>query len=731
MTGALDFATQSLDPTLNLGPLPNTDPISGDRTITYTYDQAERLETETGPSIDGQAGVITRYHYDAHGNLTDTIQAEGLAEARTIHRVYDTLGRITEEIRAFNTPEAATERYTYDAFGNQTHVIDPRGVELAETNTDWALAERERLGFTITEATTRPKLASELSEAEHAVLLARYTTLQVFDQLNRKITAIAPDTSTTITEYDAFGNIVKAIDPNGNAGYFYHDALHRVTLQLDPEGYVTQTIYDAYGNATETINYANAVTVPGGAVLDATTRPVIYDGTGAAPTQPYVLMDPDKDQHTLASYDALNRSSSITTYADDTTNYTESFIYDALGNVTQHTDKNGNVFVYEYDANGNKIAERLPVTSEVPIDTWDQVDVLQSDTTYIGRDHHMALDDDGNAIAVWVQFNSVYANRYVAGEGWQGPTVLHTLPGNAYRPTAGFDNNGNVIVVWMQFDDTSFGRSIYVRHYADGAWQATYRFEETGNPGNPGTPEIDFDTEGNATVVWLQSDGTTTRLYEKRHLATGGWQGATPVASGVGDFPDYLQFDVNAHGNAVAIWVGQDGGVNNIYASRYVDGAWQGPDVLDTGSGNAQHPRIALDDRGNAIAVWSQYDASSHLSLYSRVYSHGAWGEVQLLETSNTASDFADDAQIAFDAEGNAMVVWYQNAGIYANRYLADIGWQGANQIGTHAYGSKSLPQIAIDRQGNAMVVWNGPDATGTLQVYSNRYVNGQGSTLR
>ncbi len=329
-------------------PAPNTDAVSGDRTTSYTYDHAGRLDTKIAPSLNNQAGVITDYVYDALGGLTDTIEAQGLSEQRTIHSVYDKLGRLTEQTSAYGTAEAATSRFTYDRLGNQRTILDPRGVELAERDTAWAQAERVRLGYSAT--------AASLTSVQRDALKALYTTTQEFDLLNRKTAAIDALSGRTDTLYNAFGDIVKVTDPNRNAGYFYTDAQGRVTFQIDAEGYTSETIYDAFGNARETIKYANRVQ----GSYNETTKPEVLPSspTGTPPTA-YLVSDATRDQHTLAKYDALNRTTRIT----DPENYFETFTYDAQGNVTTHIDKNESTFTYEYDAKGNKTAEHLPIAS--------------------------------------------------------------------------------------------------------------------------------------------------------------------------------------------------------------------------------------------------------------------------------------------------------------------------------------------------------------------------------
>jgi YD repeat-containing protein len=202
--------------------LPSTLPASAVIEETH-YDNAGRV-FET---VDGNT-VVTRLLYDALGQVTDKIEALGRVEERRTHTVYDALGRLIEQTTAYGTPEAGTKRFLYDAFGNEIAYVDPRGVDLAERDTDWALAERLRLGYTVTDTSgIRAKRANELSATEQTSLRALYTTTQTFDRLGRKLSATDALGNTTQTLYDIFGNIVKAADPKGNTGYFYYEAMLR------------------------------------------------------------------------------------------------------------------------------------------------------------------------------------------------------------------------------------------------------------------------------------------------------------------------------------------------------------------------------------------------------------------------------------------------------------------------------------------------------------------------
>jgi YD repeat-containing protein len=326
----------------------NADAVSGDRTQSFTYDKNNRLDIETNAK-----NVQTKYNYDGFGNATDITEAyQHATDARTTHQVFDQRNLMIQKMQAYLTADQITTEYGYDSFGNQTTIIDPRGVELATSNSVWAQAERARINAAETKAYNSDQAL--LTNTERNELKARYASTQSFDQLNRKESATDALGGVTSTVYDAFNNIIKVTDPNQNSGYFYYDRNNLISTQVDAAGYVTQFDYDASGNAKETAKYANKVV---GNINENSALAFVTSTTN--PPEFYVLIDAVKDQHTKAEYDNLNRTTQIT----DGENNIENFTYDAQGNVITHTDKNRNLTTYGYDAVGNKIRDFLPIQS--------------------------------------------------------------------------------------------------------------------------------------------------------------------------------------------------------------------------------------------------------------------------------------------------------------------------------------------------------------------------------
>ena len=156
---------------------------------------------------------------------------------------------------------------------------------------------------------------------------------------------------------------------------------------------------------------------------------------------------------------------------------------------------------------------------------------------------------------------------------------------------------------------------------------------------------------------------------------------------------------------------------------------WGTAELIETdNASSAILPQIATDAAGNALAVWFQYDGARYNIWANRYTAGSGWGTAELIETDNAGGAY--DPQIATDAAGNALAVWQQDDGarlnIWANRYTAGSGWGTAELIETDNADSAALPQIATDIAGNALAVWYQHDGS-RYNIWANRYTAGSG----
>ncbi len=346
----------------------------------------------------------------------------------------------------------------------------------------------------------------------------------------------------------------------------------------------------------------------------------------------------------------------------------------------------------------------------------------------------VSFDGSGNAIAVWRQRYSIWANRFTAASSsWGVATPIEMSDtSRAYSPKVAVDASGNAIAVWSQYDGTLSKLSIWANRFtaASNSWDVATLIE-TDNAEHANYPKIAVDASGNAIVVWVQSDGTRYNIWANRFtVGNSSWGVATPIETDNTLYAYSPKVAVDASGNAIALWHQHDGTRYNIWANRFTaaSSSWGVATLFETdNAGDAGAYQVAFDGSGNAIAVWLQYDGTrSNLWANRFTASSNSWGVATLIETNNAGTVFAFP-QVAVDALGNAIAVWVQSDGtlnnrsIWANRFTAgSSSWGAATLIETENAGTDDA-QVAVDASGNAIALWQQSDGT-RYNIWANRF---------
>jgi len=293
----------------------------------------------------------------------------------------------------------------------------------------------------------------------------------------------------------------------------------------------------------------------------------------------------------------------------------------------------------------------------------------------------IAVSTSGHALAVWEQADSTHirvrSNNYTAtaASGTWGAADTTIDDGNmaATKPQIAVDSSGNALAVWQQSNgaQTNIRSNRYSAAITGGEWESSTRLV-SDSLGNASDPRIVIDANGRALAVWQQSDGTRTNIISNRYSSTAisdAWGSVTAVESDNAGDASFPWIAMNANGTAVAVWQQSNGTRTNIRSSRYTpivtNGQWEmAIPMLSDGAGDASTPKVAIDNAGNATAVWQQHDGTRY-NIWSNRYianqSGGVWGAPSLVETNNAGD--ALQPQIAVASSGDALAVWQQYDG--------------------------------------------------------------------
>jgi hypothetical protein len=358
----------------------------------------------------------------------------------------------------------------------------------------------------------------------------------------------------------------------------------------------------------------------------------------------------------------------------------------------------------------------------------------------------LAIDDAGNALAVWDQSNGtasqIHANRYASG--WATAEIIGPGAGSpplgAFIPSIGFDAVGNAFVAWHQNDapgaPTGSFNVWWTRSTGGGAFVSP---AQLSNGESAGPVQIAVNTAGNAVAAWSQLDPATTgsvaHVWSSYFTPGGGWTAPQRIVSKVDTASTKVQVAIDSAGNAIAVWMQPDvlgaGARLDIWATRYVaGGGWEMPQLIEAdNAGNATDPQIAMEPNGNAFALWQASDGTRTNIWANRFVKGTGWGTAALIETSDVGPAFA--TRVVADGIGNAIAVWVQYLGptvqsIVANRYSGGA-WGTAAPLELDDSGDADTPQLAINAAGVAHAVWVQYRNGSRYEVMTNQFVPGSG----
>ena len=402
-------------------------------TSTSTYDLLGNVTRLAGP-----LGGATNYTYDDMGRLTSESTVSGgtksyeynelnirkkITNARgQIRQIFhDAMGRIT----GYTSPEGSVS-YTYDANSNVLTVTDNHG--------------------TITRTYDALNRVSSYTDTYGKVIRYEYDAVGNLSKL------IYPDNTAVTYAYDANRNLIRVTDWANRVTSYTYDVNNRVVGVTKPDGSVTTTVYDNKQRVNSTVERTS-----GGVVIIGFEY--TYDDLSRIVEEKHLA----NNTKMCYTYDSLSRvtARTIKKLSDNAVISTETFTYDAAGNITDAPDScfqydtnnrlivfNGNSVSYDMDGNmlNNGVqgftydsANRL-ITAGGHTYTYNAEDVrirnlcTEEDTTY-------TYNTNAKLSMLLMKTTDGVVTKYVCGKGLIGEEVS-----GAFK-TYHFDCRGSTIAI--------------------------------------------------------------------------------------------------------------------------------------------------------------------------------------------------------------------------------------------------------------------------------------------
>ena len=337
--------------------------------------------------------------------------------------------------------------------------------------------------------------------------------------------------------------------------------------------------------------------------------------------------------------------------------------------------------------------------------------------------------------------NGIYAQRYNSAGIAQGNEfrVNTTTSGDQNNPTIAIDADGDFVISWTGLDAS--GNGIYAQRYnsAGVAQGNEFRVNTTTN-GNQNNSTIAIDAGGDFVISWTGLDGAGTGIYAQRYNSAGVAQGNEfRVNSTTNGNQNSSTVAVDADGDFVISWTSyaQNGDdYYGVYAQRYNSaGVAQGSEfkVNSTKITSLYQltPTIAMDAGGNFVISWTGQDASGN-GIYAQRYNSAGVAVGSEFQVNNTTIANQKNPTVAMDANGDFVISWTSygqdedNYGIYARRYNSSGAPQGNEfLVNNTTIDSQSNPSVAIATDGNFVISWQSFGQDGSSDgIYAQLYKN-------
>jgi hypothetical protein len=352
-------------------------------------------------------------------------------------------------------------------------------------------------------------------------------------------------------------------------------------------------------------------------------------------------------------------------------------------------------------------AALLPASPALAAPTW----LAPVDASPPGEeafDPDVAIAPGGDAIAVWAaregEGSAIRAAIRPPGGPWGAPLSVSAPGSEAFAPTATIDGAGDATVVW---EDEATGETDVeaASLVAGGGWAPARKIGSVGEAVEE-PPVLAADAAGDATVVWARGDGPDSTVETTTRPVGGNWSSPAPL-SGPGEEAFEPRIAVDARGDAAAVWRRGEGLEVIESAERPAGGGWDGPTLVSAAGEEDVFPQVGLDAGGDATVIWERTDAATFVIREADRLAAAPWSTPHRISPQGfdafvptLAVDPGDDATAAWGLRPSPSEVL---TGV-ASRTGAG-GWSEPTTISPGG-GNAVEQDVGLDAAGDATVAW-------------------------
>lgn len=360
--------------------------------------------------------------------------------------------------------------------------------------------------------------------------------------------------------------------------------------------------------------------------------------------------------------------------------------------------------------------------------------------TYLFSSPHIATDDSGNAMLVWIRDKNegsavpdpeVYYSLW-NGNSWSHPAAITDNDRFETDPVVAYGSDGNAMAIWTQnkltrteaeplgdnLGEILSKQEMFYARWNGSTWSVPQPITDNDQP--DGLASIAALPNGGALATWVccSADNVSTNTGSEIHYSV--WDGSswsTPASITNNDAADAaVNVASDQAGNAMAVWThDKDGDLEGtiddqwIYYSAWNGDTWTSPAAAVDNGESAMSPSIAFTREDNAIIAWvGGTDAQSRLYASSWDKNSGDWGAPDLVTQNDL---FIHDPAVGIDSNNHLVTMWRgpggQNGDIFYS--VKDLGQSGSQWTEPKPLKSDDdmhwMPTAAMDSQGRILEV--------------------------
>lgn len=313
---------------------------------------------------------------------------------------------------------------------------------------------------------------------------------------------------------------------------------------------------------------------------------------------------------------------------------------------------------------------------------------------------------------MWPQLQGHYliqASTKAPGGTWEPPVEISPSGKESREPQVAMNDSGQAIAVWAQ--RTERATIMAASRTAQGSWGPAEELTAPG--GDSGELDVAIDPDGYAVAIWtkLQNFPSDYLIEAAARSPAGQWEPAVPLTE-LGQNAWGPKLAITPSGRAIATWYRWNGEGDTIVqaAEKEPGSAWGEPENLSAPGAKAFAPEVGIG-AGRAVVIW-QRDEVVEASVKD---GGGAWHA-----SDKISGPESREPEIGMDSQGNALAIWSSGPKYgWRNAEVASLSpgetWTESATLSERLTTEGAQPYVAVDPKGQAMAIWTAGGTSGPV----------------